>query len=164
MHQARRALFVVSVLALAGCALHPRPQAPNVNTRLTLAEALAHPHRTIGVRVRWGGMILRDTVGAHGNTLTVLAYPLTRGGRPRLSKTAWGRFQAHTKHYLDPIMYARGRLITIVGTLNGTSSGYVGQARYIFAQVALQASHVWRFYRRHRRSHWQLSLGVGMGM
>lgn len=152
------------LLALGGCAVHPRPYAVHVDQRLRPADVVAHPKRTRGVHVRWGGMVIADHVGPVRSTLTVLAYPLTGRGRPLLRRTPWGRFQAVAPGYLDPVLFAQGRLVTVVGMTAGTRVGRVGGARYVYPRVHVLATHVWRLYRPRPRSHWNFGFGIGIGM
>ena len=164
-HNRRSATFiVVLVLTLTGCAVHPRPRARRVETRLTPQDVLAHPRASQGARVRWGGMVIDDNVGPVHSTLTILAYPLNRRGRPRLQRASWGRFQALAPGYLDPAVFAQGRLVTVVGLVAGTKTGLIGQAPYVYPQVRILETHIWRFYRRSPRSHWAFGFGIGLGM
>ncbi len=160
---APRAVLACVAAGLVGCALQPRPAATHIDRHMDLQAVLAHPRRTRGARVRWGGLIVQDTVGPAHSTLTVLAYPLNGQGRPRLSGIPQGRFQAVAPGYLDPILFARGRLVTVVGTVIGTKPGLIGQARYIYPRVQVLATHVWRLY-RPRRHVWHFGFGVGIGL
>ncbi|MHB8254291.1 MAG: Slp family lipoprotein [Acidiferrobacter sp.] len=152
------------ILSLAGCANHPRPKAPHIDAKLSPRDVLAHPRATRGARVRWGGMVIGDNVGPVRSTLTILAYPLDEDGRPFLGRTDWGRFQAVAPGYLDPVLFAQGRLITVVGTVVGTRTGLVGQAHYLYPRVRILATHLWQFYRRRPRSHWRFGFGFGIGL
>jgi len=156
------ALTALVALCLSGCASHPRPQALYIDTRLSPQDVLAHPRATLGVRVRWGGMVIGDTVGPVHSTLIILAYPLNDHGRPRLRQTPLGRFQATAPGYLDPILFARGRLITVVGTVAGTQTGFVGQARYLYPRLRILKTHLWPLYREQSRPHWSFGLGIGI--
>lgn len=161
----RSATFIaVLLLTLNGCAVHPRPRARHVETHLTPQDVLAHPRATREARIRWGGMVIDDNVGPVHSTLTILAYPLNRRGRPRLQRSSWGRFQAQAPGYLDPAVFAQGRLVTVVGLVAGTKKGLIGQAPYVYPRVRILETHIWRFYRRRRRSHWTFGFGVGLGM
>ena len=156
------ALAVLVTLGLAGCASPPFPQALNINTKLSPQDVLAHPRATRGARVRWGGMVIAYNVGPVRSTLTILAYPLNNHGRPLLQRRPWGRFQAVASGYLDPILFAQGRLITVVGIVSGTRTGLVGQAQYVYPRLRILASHLWQLYRRRPRSHWNFGLGIGI--
>ncbi len=158
-----RASIALLTLGLAGCATHPRPEAAHIDRHMGLRAVLAHPLRTRGARVRWGGVVVQDNVGPQHSTLTVLAYPLGASGRPRLRATPKGRFQAVAPGYLDPMLFARGRLVTIVGTVIGTRPGLIGEAHYVYPRVQLLSSHVWHAYRPRRR-HWNFGFGIGIGL
>ncbi len=155
---------LATACALAGCAVHPRPRAPHVDRRVGLAQVRAHPRSTRGVRVRWGGMVVSDQIGPTHSTLTILAYPLNAQGRPLLRRMPLGRFQAVSHGYLDPILFAQGRLVTIVGTAAGTRPGLIGQAHYLYPRLHVLATHIWRLYPPRRRSPWRFGFGIGIGL
>ncbi len=155
--------------ALCGCAAQPRPPAPRIDTAVTVRAVLADPRATADARVRWGGVIVHDTVGKTRSTLTVLAFPLAEDGRPRLGKLPYGRFLAISPGYLDPMLYGRGRLVSIVGVVTGTEKGMIGQAPYIYPTIRLLAAHLWRARPRpypgpyYPRPQWNFGLGIGFG-
>ncbi len=159
-----RTLAAVVALGLAGCAVRPRPAAVHIDRHVDLGTVLAHPRRTRGARVRWGGLVVRDSVGPVHSTLTILAYPLGSNGRPRLRDLPEGRFQAVAPGYLDPMLFARGQLVTVVGTVIGTRVGRIGEARYVYPRVQILATHIWRLYYPPRRGHWHFGLGIGIGL
>lgn len=152
------------VLNLTGCAWSPRPRAPHVDTHLRPQDVLAHPRKTRGARVRWGGIVIADAVGPVHSTLTFLAYPLSARGRPLLRRMPWGRVQAVAPGYLDPVLFAQGRLVTVVGTVSGVRPGQVGQARYLYPRLHILGSHIWHLYHRRRGPHWNFGLGIGVGL
>ncbi|WP_298135458.1 Slp family lipoprotein [Acidiferrobacter sp.] len=154
---------VVLAGTLAGCAVHPRPAATHIDRHIDLQAVLRHPRRTRGARVRWGGLVVQDRVGRAHSTLTVLAYPLNSRGRPRLRRMPEGRFQAVAPGYLDPMLFARGRPITVAGVVTGTRRGLIGKARYVYPRIRILATHVWRLDRPWRR-RWHVGLGIAVGL
>jgi len=155
-------LSLMLMLGLGGCAIHPYPHAAGVQAHVSPATVQAHPKSTRGARVRWGGLILSDHVGATRSTLTILAYPLDSAGRPRTGGLSEGRFQAVAPTYLDPIVFAPGHVLTIVGTVSGTRTGLIGQARYLYPRIHILKTHFWPQYRARRRSPWRFGLGIGI--
>lgn len=158
------AVIGFAALSLAGCARPPQPRAPDVDIHLRPQAVLAHPRKTRGARVRWGGIVITDAVGPVHSTLTFLAYPLSARGRPLTRRMPWGRFQAVAPGYLDPILFAQGRLVTVVGTVSGIRAGRVGQARYLYPRLRILGTHIWHLYRRRRGPHWNFGLGIGVGL
>ncbi|MHB1566581.1 MAG: Slp family lipoprotein [Acidiferrobacter sp.] len=159
-----------AALALGGCAVTPRPRAVNINVHLTSPMVVAHPRATRGARVRWGGVIVHDRVGPQHSVLTVLAYPLSRRGRPHLRRMPWGRFKAIAPGYLDPMLYGRGQSVSIVGVVHGVTPGVIGKAHYIYPEIQLLSAHLWPLYGYRRRDlyprgpRWTFGLGFGFGM
>ncbi len=161
--RARQAVLALFVVGLTGCAVRPRPAATHIDRHVDLQALLAHPRLTRGARVRWGGLVVRDHVGPTHSTLTILAYPLNGRGRPRLRRMPEGRFQAVAPGYLDPVLFARGRQVTVVGTVIGTRAGLIGEARYVYPRVQILATHLWRLYRPGQR-HWHFGFGIGIAL
>lgn len=165
-----RWVALMAALAAGGCAATPRPRAANIDATLTPATVAAHPHATRGARVRWGGIIIRDHVGPRHSVLTVLAYPLAANGRPRQRRMPWGRFKVIASGYLDPILYGRGRSISVVGVVRGVTPGLIGEARYLYPDITLLSSHLWPVYDYRPRApyprgpRWSFGLGFGLGM
>ncbi|HUW99021.1 MAG TPA: Slp family lipoprotein [Acidiferrobacter sp.] len=156
-----RALAALIVLCFSGCASYPRPHAAHIERGLTPQAVLAHPRATHGARVRWGGIIMSDHHGPAHSTLIILAYPLNGDGRPQLRRAPLRRFQAVTPGYLDPILFAQGRLITVVGTVTGVRAGLIGQARYLYPRLQILKTQLWP-QREPHRLHWTFGLGIGI--
>ena len=89
--------------------------------------------------------------------------PFKRDGPGILRRMPEGRFQAVAPGYLDPVLFARGRQVTVVGTVIGTRAGLIGEARYVYPRVQILATHLWRLYRPGRR-HWHFGFGIGIGL
>jgi len=138
----RRALLpVVLGIAAVGCARPPRPLAgefPPVSVR----DAQRDP--PTGTTVRWGGTLVRTTPTNDGRTcFEVVSRPLDRRARPTTSDESAGRFVACAPAFYDPDVYAPGREVTFVGTLDGTTTRPVGEVDYTFPVVDARVVHLW---------------------
>ena len=109
----RRLPFVMFALVLVGCgppaALRNGPFEP-----IAVVAARAGSHE--GARVRWGGTIVRATPEAEETCLEVVSRPLNLRARPLHVDDSDGRFLACVAGFLDPAVYAPGRMVTVVGT------------------------------------------------
>jgi outer membrane lipoprotein len=54
-----------------------------------------------------------------------------------------GRFVACSKGFFDPEVYAKGRDLTVTGSLNGTEQHKVGEYNYTFPQVSADQVYLW---------------------
>lgn len=135
-------LALISVLA--GCAsTTPEKvrQAPEPD--LGLEEVRADSVRFQGAAVRWGGVIVK-TENLPDVTRVELVYrPLTRGGRPLETDRSSGRFVAMVPAFLDPVVYAAGRELTVHGKIQDMQAGQIGQMAYDFVVVAADTVYLW---------------------
>jgi len=137
-----RALGVVlaAALAAAGCARPPKPLAGEFPP-ITPGDVQAGAR--VGERVRWGGDIVATTPRAGETCFEVVAKPLDRRARPRPVDETTGRFIACAAGFRDPAVYADGRELSVVGTVEALERGKVGDATYVYPRVRAEAVHLW---------------------
>ncbi len=169
MRQPVRTLMSLSTLAftlvLGACA--PAPIYKNVPGAVAVvpAQVAQSPERYAGNAVVWGGRIVQVTNLADHSEIELLAYPLDSSQRPKANDSGNGRFIAVLRGYAEPLDYPAGALMTISGRLDGSRSGKVGQADYVFPLVSVGQSHVWTADEMRRgRSNIQFGLGLGVGI
>jgi outer membrane lipoprotein len=134
-----RAIILVAAAAFlgAGCATTPFPEelTRSVNRALTLKELRAQPKAHIGARVILGGDIVA-TVPKPGETeIEVLSRRLGGGNVPERGDRTDGRFLVRTREFLDPAVYARGRRLTVLGTVAGVEERRVGELPYSYPVI-----------------------------
>ena len=110
----------------------------------------------------WGGTILGIENRSDGTQLEVLAYPLDRSQRPRPRADAQGRFLVRAADYLEPVDYAKGRLITVLGRLEGTAEGRVGDASYDYPVLASEQIHLWPVEQERAKTGFSFGIGVDL--
>lgn len=162
---ARSLLFSAPLLALALAACAPAPIYKNTANAIaaTPAQVAQSPERYTGNAVIWGGRVVDVKNFADHSEIEVLAYPLDSSQRPKANDTGNGRFIAVTPGYAEPLNYPSGALMTVSGTLNGSRSGKVGEASYVFPLVTVNESHVWTA-EEMRKGHNNVHFGVGLGV
>lgn len=126
--------------ALASCATAPVPLAGEF-AALTPADSVASGRS--GVRVRWGGEIIKVEPAADSTCFEILSRDLDASARPLARDKSDGRFIACRSGFYDPEVFVRGRDLTIVGTVTGTEKGRVGEFDYTYARVAADAVYLW---------------------
>jgi outer membrane lipoprotein len=141
----RVSLLVAAALLVTGCAASPFPEAltRSVNRSLGLAQIRADPPAYRGTWVILGGEILATAPKAGETEIEVLSRRLDSGDAPERSDSSPGRFLARMPGFLDPAVYARGRRVTVLGTVAGVEERPVGELPYVYPVIAAQRIKLW---------------------
>ncbi|MDY6890921.1 MAG: Slp family lipoprotein [Pseudomonadota bacterium] len=138
----QRSLLVLILLLLSGCASIPSDlRSPPDQPLLAFSAAATTPPR--GQAARWGGEIAQVSNLQQGSRLEVVQFPLNASGRPLKSDKSGGRFRILTPGFIDPVVYAPGRLVTALGTFAGVQQGRVGEQDYPFPLLEADQIHLW---------------------
>lgn len=157
----RLSILLMTLLTLTACATTPVMNTRGVNHSLTPVLAANDMQAARGTRVQWGGVIVSSRNLAHATQLVILAYPLDSSGEPKPDAGPLGRFIALWSGYLETVDYAPGRWVTVVGTVNGTHTGSVGQTNYLYPVVGANQLHLWP-KRGGGNTGPQVNFGVGV--
>lgn len=162
---ARSLLSLAPLLAFALTACAPAPIYKNTANAVaaTPAQIAQSPERYAGNVVIWGGRVVNVKNFTDHSEIEMLAYPLDASQRPKANDTGSGRFIVVMPGYAEPLSYPPGALMTVSGTLNGSRSGKVGEANYVFPLVSATQSHVWTADEM-RKGHNNVRFGVGLGV
>ncbi|HXE66350.1 MAG TPA: Slp family lipoprotein [Rhodanobacteraceae bacterium] len=140
----RRVLFVsvLGALALGGCATIPQPLQGNY---APVSLESARSGTATAAPVRWGGQIIQTAPREQQTCFYVLAEPLDSQARPDRSgsEQGLGRFVACKQGFYDPEVFAKGREITVTGTLDGTVQHKIGEYDYTYPRVAANTIYLW---------------------
>jgi outer membrane lipoprotein len=129
---------------LAGCASPvPKVIREPLPGEIGVAQARADLDAHIGKRVRWGGSIVKVENRPKETVIELVSRPLGDRGRPRDTDRSGGRFLASFQGFLDPAIYAKGRELTVVGTLADSVSGAIGEHPYRFPLVRVESFYLW---------------------
>ena len=136
-----RHFWPLTLLMLAACA--------NVPSRLSggpfaaVSPHMAQTQDLVGSRVRWGGTIAKVMPGKEETCFEVVGRPLDASARPEEGDKTEGRFIACSGGFYDPEVYARGREITVIGTLQIPQLGKIGEYEYRFPRVSASEIYLW---------------------
>ena len=141
----RLAMLVALACASAGCASSPFPEelTRTVNRSLTLAEIKADPQAHLGEHVILGGDIIKAIPKPRDTEIEILARRLSGGDVPEGGDGSTGRFLVRTAGFLDPAIYARGRRLTVLGTVAGTEERAVGDVAYVYPVIRAERLKLW---------------------
>ncbi len=124
---------VFFVMLLAGCAA---PLSQQARSRVTytggFSAVAAEPEKFIGKTVLLGGKIIDSTASSTRSELIVLQLPPDQSGRPLDEDRSEGRFIIRSERFLDPEIFKKGVILTMVGTLTGVDTRAVGQFAYTY--------------------------------
>lgn len=131
-------------LLLSACASSPGPfsdiPAANGPEPDVVRE---HPEKYSATRVQWGGIIARIENRAGESVVEMVARPLAKNGRPRETDSSSGRFLAHINEFIDPVVHAAGREMTVIGHVAGTEQHKIGEHPYTYPVVQVSQYHLW---------------------
>jgi len=171
------AAALMCISALSGCALPESRPIPAVILTpppgdLQLIETSADPQKHAGATVRWGGNVIHFERDGAGNALIqVVERRLDADGRPIEGSASDGRFMIKATADVDPEFYARDRIITVSGTIDGGVTARIGEQTLSMPVVHVSEFMLWlpryRYdpYWRHYDDHWygpRVRFGVRM--
>jgi outer membrane lipoprotein len=159
-----RSALCASLLVLAACSPAPIYKPSPATVAVAPNMVAQSPQQYGNADVIWGGRIVEVYNLADHSEIEIAAYPLDGSQRPKIDNSpGWGRFIAVVPGYVESFDYPNGGLITLVGRLNGTRPGAVGQAPYVFPLVSVTQSHVWTAAEL-QSGHPNISFGIGVGV
>ncbi|MEE4245363.1 MAG: Slp family lipoprotein [Kangiellaceae bacterium] len=146
-----KAISILLVLFfLAGCnsiPKHIRGEYPAVSVQ----KARAMKEQPV---LRWGGVIASIKNEKEHSVVEIVAKPLGSSSRPLMTDKTEGRFLALINGFVDPLIYQRGREITVVGKLTETIDGKIGEMEYKFPIINVQAYQLWSRRVENRNRSW----------
>ncbi|MBX2878851.1 MAG: Slp family lipoprotein [Granulosicoccus sp.] len=118
----------------------------------------------IAESVLWGGVILNTQNLVDGTQIEVMGYPLDRRQRPMLGRDPEGRFLVKSTDFLEPVDYAQGRSISLLGQISGVSQGTVGEAQYPYPTIEATEVHLWKENELPSKPRVTFGIGVNIGL
>lgn len=136
---------VILSLILSGCtSVLSNRIVQEADGKITFTDLLKQPERYRGAVVILGGQIV-ETVVKEGETwVQVLELPLGAQHRPDITAPPQGRFIAIYKGFADPLLYEKGRKITLAGEIQGGKTLMLNNAWYHFPVLLERESYLWK--------------------
>jgi outer membrane lipoprotein len=150
-------LVVIAALTVlfSGCASNvPKAIQEPVAGAPDLAAVSADPDVYKGRAVRWGGAIARVENREKETVVEIVAFRLDAFGEPIRADRSAGRFLARKREFLDPQIYARDRMLTVAGTVDGVETGKVGEQSLRLPVVNVTEAHLWPRRLDYRDDFW----------
>ena len=129
---------------VSACSSHIPPEIrQSVEGAPTLSQVRQQLDDHQSTRVRWGGVILETENKQNSSEVTIIAFPLSSRGEPRVSDNSQGRFVALVDEFLEPLVFSRDREITVTGTVLKSQTGKVGDYDYQYPVIAVEHYYLW---------------------
>lgn len=121
----------------------PQTERASIDPSLTFADVAANPDAVRGRHVALGGEILSVTPREQVTEIEVLQRPLLQDDSPDPSFPSGGRFLVRRTGFLDPAVYAKGRLVTVAGPVEGSENRPIGDTTYRYPVIQADFLYLW---------------------
>lgn len=123
---------------------------------VTFPMVFTNPDAFKGDTVIWGGSIIRTVNTKEGTSIWILQAPLDMRDKPEDALASQGRFIAVTDRRLDPLVFAKGMLVTVAGKLNGQKTVVNKRTglSYTYPLVQTEQLHLWERTRPMSQEYW----------
>ncbi len=138
-----RLYFLVIYLLLTACSSSPAimRNIPVVDVSYNLANQDINQYKDVSVR--WGGIIIDVENESHFSLVQVLFYPLNYNSYPQVDQPHEGRFVIKSDEFLDPVIYAKNKKITVVGKLIDRITRTIGKKTIQVPLISSTALYLW---------------------
>jgi len=128
-------------LLLSGCSTVPKELAYEPADQLVAYQPTLQGME--GKPARWSGVISAVHNKADQSVIEVVYLPLKSNGVPEQTEQSPGRFLAIMQGFVDPTLYAKGRSLTVLGTLDKPVDSQIGEHKYRFSVLKVTGSKLW---------------------
>lgn len=144
-------IMVAGLIIIAGCTYPISKQLRSqVNPELTFLQVIKDPQAFLGEKIILGGVIVKTRNLDTGTEIEVVQKDLDAFGYPSEGDESGGRFILRKKGFLEPEIYAAGRVVTGAGVLAESKKGKVDKAEYEFPVVEVEELKLWEPYNYYR--------------
>ncbi|MBI5847443.1 MAG: Slp family lipoprotein [Nitrospirae bacterium] len=139
----RLLLFCLLLTTLSSCAhIISAENRENALSTVSLGEVRAHADQYAGKTFIFGGVIAHTAATEMGSELEVIQMPLDEWGYVAAHDQSEGRFIVTARSHLDPLIFRKGREVTISGVLMGTRTEKLGENDYHFPLFKAKEIHL----------------------
>jgi len=158
----RQILLVVSLVALlSACGpVFSKQSLREVDPAITFQELIKDPQKYSGKVTLLGGRILATTVRGGETWVEVLEQPLDWQQKPEDTDVSHGRFFIRFADFRDPVIYAAGRKITVLGEVQGKIVLPLTGMEYTYPLLLPREHHLWEPESGFGPS-FQIGIGIG---
>ncbi len=143
----RIGIILICFLALSACApVLDRELLREGARNIPLSQVREHPEAYQGRLFILGGVIVDTKVTDKGSQVEVLAVPVNAQGYLRDLDQYEGRFLAlypRTSGLLDPLIYKKGREVTLAGSFMENRQGKIDEMEYTYPVFEIKQVYLW---------------------
>ena len=147
----QKVIIGIAVLALAGCApVLDRGLMDRGAREFQLNHLVETPEVFKDHLFILGGVIVETKLTEKGSQIEALFIPVNASGSLRDSQLHQGRFLAvysRSKGILDPLIYRKGREITLAGDFVEVRKGKIDEMEYSYPVFEVRQIHLWEEYK-----------------
>jgi len=137
-------LFLGLILTLAGCTPIISEQTRTlINSDVSFQTLKETPENYIGKTILLGGRVANIRNNADGTELEIVQFDLTSQSYPEDTFLSYGRFLATNSNFMDPLIFRRGMLITLVGEVKGKKTMRLDDMDYTYPVISLREWYLW---------------------
>lgn len=143
----RLLVLVTAALSLGACSIVPEPiQLAEGSPLVSFNQIIDDPSglSVVGEKARWGGRIVGVQNKQDASEIEVIFFPEASNGKPRTGEESKGRFKAIVPGFVDPLVFEKDRLITIVGDVAAPETGIIGEQNYIYPTLSAMGYYMWK--------------------
>lgn len=159
-------LFAITLFFAAACAPAVSRQSMElVDLEVGFEELAQEPDRHVGRFLLLGGSIASvRTHNDNGSELEVVQHPIDHRGRITATDRSAGRFILRDDTFRDPAVYRPGRLVTVVGQVEGSMTGRIGELDYLYPVLTVHELRLWSPGDHPDIPRTRFGIGVGVGI
>jgi outer membrane lipoprotein len=140
-------LLTVIILIISSCAPVLRPETMEIASRdVPLSAMREDPSAYLGKLYVMGGIIIETKFTEEGSLIEALYVPVDSRGYLRSLEESNGRFLAlfpKESGHLDPLLYRKGREITLSGEFIGLRKGRLDEIEYTYPLFEIREIYLW---------------------
>ncbi len=159
-------LAAIALLLVTACAPAVSREAMQlVDPQLTFEELIREPERHVGDYLLVGGTIASvRTDKESGTVFEIVQHPLDGRGRISAVNRSAGRFLVTDPAFRDPAIYRPGRLVTVVGQVQGSRTGRIDELDYRYPVLSAHEMRLWTPTDHPEATRTRFGVGIGIGI
>lgn len=133
-----------TLIFTAGCTTVISEQSRKlVDSTVPFKEIKIAPENYTGKHLLLGGRIVRTTNNSAGAAIELVQFDLTASSYPDDTFLSNGRFLATSSSFMDPLIFRKGMLMTLVGEVKGKKTLRLDAMDYTYPVLTIREWYLW---------------------